>query len=510
MKDLAWYERTIEDGLRFADVGYGNEGLKKHALMAHNAKAGLENILSKHPNWNEDAQAVIIDNFVESYESTITQRREAMNKMLDELIVPDEIDRNFLINPDNEEWLGQEVSSMLAEVMNEIYGAAIEDGGYGLSRSVRVVNPDTGEVTFENKNPSIAREGMKMTRFIKKHLEICGIKFDVVDDSGKNVNTIALQKYFDVLSGYTINKAFVLSINPNDFMLMSNGTNWASCHIINPDLVNDRNLNETGTTTYSGCYKAGTLSYMCDEPTMISYTVIKCPENKGDIWKEPKDTRMLFMYNIDNDVLMQSRQYPYTHDDTRRVLYTKTVQDIIGKCVDTDGEWHPIGLYLRGNAFTTCYNAFHYRDYEYDSYNINLYSRIVNSSEDIDCPVEIGSVATDIYTGREREDHDEGMLCDSGDYCTCDICGERIYGDNYYTVGNDTLCEECFDGQRDDGDIVECDLCHDYIYSDNAEDVEDDEAQTFCICSCHTRRGRQFLASNIDNFVYHIGVSEYD
>ena len=66
-------------------------------------------------------------------------------------------------------------------------------------------------------------------------------------------------KYADMVSGGTRKLDFVVSLNPYDYLTMSFGNSWSSCHTI--DKRNRRGM----PNSYSGQYCGGTLSYMLDE-----------------------------------------------------------------------------------------------------------------------------------------------------------------------------------------------------------------------------------------------------
>jgi hypothetical protein len=46
-------------------------------------------------------------------------------------------------------------------------------------------------------------------------------------------------------------------------------------------------------------------------------------------------------------------------------------------------------------------------------------------------------------------------------FTTCDNCGRRIYTDNSYAVGDDSVCQHCFDKYA-----RHCDCCEEVVYDD--------------------------------------------
>lgn len=81
-------------------------------------------------------------------------------------------------------------------------------------------------------------------------------------------------EYSDLVSGLVRKMKFVISLNPLDYLTMSNGVNWVSCHNIS-----------------SGGCMGGTLSYMLDKVSIITFVV----ENlDGEIHKIPKVYRQMY------------------------------------------------------------------------------------------------------------------------------------------------------------------------------------------------------------------------
>ena len=69
-------------------------------------------------------------------------------------------------------------------------------------------------------------------------------------------------KYSDLVSGKERTLNFIISLNPLDYLTMSFGKSWASCHTI--DKSNRRRM----PNAYSGAYCNGVLSYMLDKASI--------------------------------------------------------------------------------------------------------------------------------------------------------------------------------------------------------------------------------------------------
>lgn len=110
-------------------------------------------------------------------------------------------------------------------------------------------------------------------------------------------------KYADMVSGLKRKIKFFISVNPLDYLTMSFGVNWASCHTI------DKNNVRRMENSYSGAYCAGTMSYMLDSTSIITYVHNTMPEDyeTGKVYRN--------MFHLGGDgVLMQGRIYPQGND----------------------------------------------------------------------------------------------------------------------------------------------------------------------------------------------------
>lgn len=115
-------------------------------------------------------------------------------------------------------------------------------------------------------------------------------KFKLADRTEYNK---ASAKCFDAMALKPLQVKFVVSLNICDFVTMSHGNSWSSCHSF-------RNR---------GGWHAGCLSYANDDVTVITYGLDKnCPDN--DYYKNDKIFRQLFMINKEHTEYVQSRMYP--------------------------------------------------------------------------------------------------------------------------------------------------------------------------------------------------------
>ena len=117
----------------------------------------------------------------------------------------------------------------------------------------------------------------------------------------------------------------VISLNPVDFLSMSGGNSWSSCHNI-----------------FDGEYMAGTLSYMLDD---VSFVYFQIPNDtpEEEIHTVRKLKRQMWMYS--DQVLASSRLYPQSNDtELAKNVYEdirNTVLDTFSKCLNVQDYKNP-------------------------------------------------------------------------------------------------------------------------------------------------------------------------
>ena len=160
------------------------------------------------------------------------------------------------------------------------------------------------------------KKGMKMSRAFNKVCTHYGInkahpqKVTVTENDKKVTKTVypydkLFAQYADMVSASSRSLYYIISVNPLDYLTMSLGVNWNSCHTI-------RSYNGRGGMACNGC-----MSYMLDPVSIITFVT----ENiDGDIHNIGKIYRQ--MYYVDNDMFINSRIYPQANDGATN-LYDK-------------------------------------------------------------------------------------------------------------------------------------------------------------------------------------------
>lgn len=321
-------------------------------------------------------------------------------------------------------------------------------------------------------------EGQKMSRVVNK---ICGIiGYDKVYGYNRE-----FAKYADALNPLVIKRHTILSINPLDYLTMSFGNSWASCHTI--DKRNKRGM----PNDYSGCYSSGTVSYMLDPSSMVFYTV-DASYNGNDYWTQPKINRQMFHWG--EEKLIQARLYPQDNDGYSDAYtpYRNIVQEIISTIYGFPNLW----TLSKGTDNASRYiisGGTHYRDYTNFS-NCNM-SRVKGSENENN--IYVGHSPICIQCGETHSIAENINCCNGG--LKCEDCGyvisedDAIYIDgSYYCRDCVSYCECCDEYHRDEGTWIEsedryvcdgclneyyryCHACGEYYYYDETRYIESED-----------------------------------
>lgn len=326
--------------------------------------------------------------------------------------------------------------------------------------------------------------GQKTSRVINKICQYLG--YDKADGYNREY-----AKFADALSPMVIKRHTILSINPLDYLTMSFGNSWASCHTI--DKENRRGM----PNDYSGCYSSGTISYMLDPTSMVLYTV-DASYDGDEYWSEPKINRQMFHYG--KDKLVQGRLYPQDNDRCGDVYtpYRNIVQQIISTIFEFPNLW----TLKKGTEAASRYvnsRGTHYRDYTF--YN-NCTLSTVKGSENTEC-IQIGASPICINCG---DTHNIQANINCCGISRCADCGAVIYDeDDIYWVDGECYCrncveycEYCEEWHREDCTYIEgygyvCDSCRNehficcydcntWIHEDDAYYIQGEDEYVCRIC----------------------------
>lgn len=330
-----------------------------------------------------------------------------------------------------------------------VYLATIKDDFYTGHLSQNYV--------FDNETGEAIPKGSKIIKSFKYFLS----GYEDVLETVQNMASRLIQKN-------SIKGKLCLSVHPLDFLSLSENTyNWRSCHALD------------------GEYRAGNLSYMQDDCTIICYIKgeedVKLPNFPSDVPWNNKKWRMLLFISDYNDSLFAGRQYPFNLDNVRNKILGLAKTHLGLK----EGDWSPwsnkglseyqindhivpIGThyFLNGTKLETikdmvidASNAPHYNDLLYSSCYKPFYAFKMNNRKTWESKFYIGQECNCLRCGQNKISKGNGSMCCS-DCCSivdCDECHKSFnhhHGEiDYY--GGHWLCNECRDKK-----YKRCSYCH--------------------------------------------------
>ena len=352
-----------------------------------------------------------------------------------------------------------------------------------------------------------AHSGKKTSKVVRKFFDLTGI-------SSKHPEFERwYAQYADAINPIKLDEILILSWNLLDYLTMSIGDNWTSCHNIG-----------FGGEEY-GCYSSGVLSYALDKSSLILYSITKKnSESSNPYWSHSKIRRQMFHISGDGMVVVQARLYPDDQTDWDRSTdfgsykqYREVVQDIIAKAYGLNNLW----TNRRGTdacAEIIRSSGTHYTDYtHYGNCNVSYnkadtiftsQGKRIKVGHNPICPCcgeeHTGECCTDdrCWESRRRvcancgEMHNENEMhyIDGNYYCDdcaryCQYHEEWEVSDSTYIHNYGDVCDDALDNMLNKGTVVECSQCGDYVLKEEAYTCENDEGDVryFDTKSCRNR-----------------------
>ena len=240
--------------------------------------------------------------------------------------------------------------------------------------------------------------GMKTSRAFNRACNLFG-----VDQLPKYNKVFA--EYADMVSDLKRKLKFYISLNPLDYLTMSFGKSWASCHTI--DKSNQRNM----PNNYSGMYCGGTLSYMLDGTSIITYIHDHATEDHevGKLYRN--------MFHFGGGTLVQGRIYPQGNDGAtdlyktfRRFMQIELTQ-MLGLNED---DWIKRNGSCSNNVIS---HGVHYQDYNnFSQCNVSYPREMPSGANNV---ITVGHTRVCPYCGKEVSNGDDtGYLC-------CECCDDN-------------------------------------------------------------------------------------
>lgn len=304
---------------------------------------------------------------------------------------------------------------------------------------------------------------------------------------------------------------FCISVHPLDFLSVSENThNWRSCHALDGD------------------FRAGNLSYMCDNTTVICYLKssngnVRLPAFPPNIEWNSKKWRMLLYINSSNNCMFAGRQYPFFSDNALEHLHPIIIEKLglVHRCGWS--YWHndQISQYSFKDGFDNDYytsdnrvifvankfhildkfvkdeSCLHYNDVLKSSCYIPYYSWARESWGDPMRVFKIGSKPSCPVCAKEVITHSDCLCCDNcyenmdqddDDFSIgeCECCGHIIYeGEEYHYVRSRwddsvLICDHCYEVAT-----FECGACGDVVLSGDNNMIYDKETHQYVCFSCY-------------------------
>lgn len=328
---------------------------------------------------------------------------------------------------------------------------------------------------YELDNGTKLPKGMKLVKAFKYF------------ESDKNALHELQSRASQIIQSDKVSGKLCISVHPLDYLSSSeNVHNWRSCHSLDGD------------------YRAGNLSYMADNHTIICYLKSEddtnLPNFPHNIKWNSKKWRVLLHISEDWAMMFAGRQYPFSSETGINYLkdhllkanlcswdawHTEKVSsvNIEGETIRLFRKYIPIEGQLIEMDKLVCdtKNSLQYNDLLkstcYDpmySFRSHRWSRTAfsNYADPIDTKFSIGKEVKCLHCGDDVITYSNMMRCtdceaeygeDSEDFYYCSYCERRVhYDDAHWLAGDEVVCQQCFDNV-----IQRCDCCGEYYHEDD-------------------------------------------
>ena len=445
----------MEDLLDSYDYDYSKSALEKILNTWAENNADLILHFKKHPNYVPGKFMIGFDTDIER-----TMDMELVNEFFDWVLRSPVVGLKNDVPEDIKELREKESGYLLPFYMYN----AMTYGGVLRTLDV-LLTAEQVEIINKVFPFAHAHTGQKANRVVNKIMKYLG--YDKHPDYNREY-----AKYADAMSPMTIKRHTILSINPIDYLTMSFGNSWASCHTI--DKTNKRGM----PNTYEGQYSSGTMSYMLDGTSMVFYTV-DAKYDGDEYYNEPKVHRQMFHFQT--PCLIQGRLYPQDNDYKDNDFYKQyrnLVQKIMSEIYEVPNLWSIQRRTSEALEHVISHGT-HYQDYVY--YDNCTISTLKSGEDSTHFTVVIGHKPICVYCGKEHSNK-ENISCCAEHKCRCENCGEFIDEDEVRWIDNEPYCNDC---------AHYCDNCNEYhrneehyVASSNEWVCDDCFYNDYSECSC--------------------------
>jgi len=390
--------------LKCGETFYGSIPLNrpdKHdptKVIGKDNKNVLRDILSRHPNWSWEDHAIIIPFTYKLIRNDLQECAHYYFNYCSEHI--QNLKTNATFSRTDRDHLSNQLKAI--HFMIRTSSKFMIEG--------QLTQNAVNEFELHKIKASV---GQKMSRVVNKWADGCqGLK----DLPKYNKLYAGLS---DALSPLEVKRNSILSIHPVDFLLMSYGNSWKSCHLI--------------TEKENKEYKSGPLSYLQDDVSMIFFTVGDGEDE--DIHRSARITRQ--MYHYFQGRMIQSRLYPDHRNKALSTNYRNIVQATIAECLGIPNLWEYTNDRSKIVEHTTQPSgSTHYRDYH------NEYNQYMMTVKGIQCAdqITIGSVPHCIECG---EDNTNPIILSCCKQTKCNSCGQYLPWKETRRFSSYQYCPKC-------------------------------------------------------------------
>lgn len=408
---------------------YSSTALRKIANESITAKEMLYDLFGKHPNWDaEEGRIILQDDIIRPFSTY------AIGYFMNEIC---SLNNCYKV-------ISHEKMNTLRFIMYRV------SAQYLKNCEDKEIADDLNKVNALYR----IRPEMKISKVIARIMKVEGL--DKLDGYGKLFSSMA-----DDTNPKKIRKHVILSLNPVDFLMMSNGDSWNSCHWIDAD--------------DPGCHCAGSISYMLDNNTFLFYTVNLSYDGR-DFETQEREEREVFAYN--GEMLFQSRLYPQSCDFGADEVYKNNreiVQRVIDECIKLQEKetetWTCEDNNNEVNDFVFLgRNAQCYPDWTRTAPGSKHCRVAFKGKRNPDMPrIQLGKQARCIECGEKHYENGTLNCCTSG--YRCYSCGDRIDAYDVYWVNDEPYCPEC---------VTACDCCGEYVVKGNDGYIVTYDGYTVC------------------------------
>ncbi len=449
-KIIGLFEEVLNDH----GYEYEDNAVRKIVEESLNRKEHLIEMFRKHPKWDEDELCIHFDHDMErkTNMNAIDAFLYWLSREVDNQITKPAVEAEVKKQLDSgvKSWDIYVDSTAFNPLAKPIHKYTYEENRWGGEATLwdalyglpgETILPD-GEQMMEGEKKWYMkrlewlneldekfnfRPGMKINRVLNK---IC-VKMGFDKLEGYNA---AFAQFSDGITPLKISRHTTISVNPVDFLLMSNGNSWRSCHYIGDE------------PSDAGCYSSGTISYMMGEDSFV-VSIIDKEWQEDNIALAPKINRQVFGYN--DHQLLQSRLYPQDCDSGANEMYRNLREMVEQIIADAEGETN---RWVKDKYMNVDHNGTAYEDWE--CFNTcgqySLRDHLLDESKN---RIRMDDEPICIKCG-ERHGNTENIVCeDCGVDAYCADCGCHIdlsdedsyieYDGNYYCTDCRFWCAKC-------------------------------------------------------------------